>query len=230
MYCIIYTYIFYYIHIWLVRGHSHLQDYQRGQVCKLLQIYMYIYIYTHTSLIQRHSDLQNYQTLLRIETRPVTPFYCLPVSFIFRWFLHHFLWLLSHFPALSLYFSSIFTASSRFVPSIRSGFLHFPGDWSLSCLPAVSLYFPIHPLRGFSVCLVQRFFHYMVPTIFTSFLHGFLHHFLWFPAFSMYFSKSFTRLLHFPIVFAPFPLVVITFSCAFTLFFQHFYCIVIVCS
>ena len=37
----------------------------------------------------------------------------------------------------------------------------------------------------------------------------------------MYFSKSFTRLLHFPIVFAPFPLVVIAFSCTFTVFFQH---------
>ena len=39
--------------------------------------------------------------------------------------LHHFLWLLSHSPAFSLYYVSIFTASSRFVPSIRSGFLHF---------------------------------------------------------------------------------------------------------
>ena len=44
------------------------------------------------------------------------------------------------------------------------------------------------------------------------------------------FSKSFTRLLQFPIVFAPFPLVVIAFSCTFTVFFQHVYCIVIVCS
>ena len=92
----------------------------------------------------------------------------LPVSFIFRSFLHRFLSLLSHFPALSLYFSSMFTASSWFAPSIRSGFLHFPTIfhglflaftpfssvfqgilydflWSLSCFPAVSLYFPIHP-------------------------------------------------------------------------------------
>ena len=92
----------------------------------------------------------------------------LPVSFIFRSFLHHFLSLLSHFPALSLYFSSMFTVSSWFAPSIRSGFLHFPRDfswfvpsirsvfvrfqgilydflWSLSSFPAVSLYFPIHP-------------------------------------------------------------------------------------
>ena len=36
----------------------------------------------------------------------------LPVSFIFRSFLHHFLWLLLHFPALSLSFSNMFTASS----------------------------------------------------------------------------------------------------------------------
>ena len=36
----------------------------------------------------------------------------LPVSFIFRSFLHHFLWLLSHFLALSLSFSNMFTASS----------------------------------------------------------------------------------------------------------------------
>ena len=41
----------------------------------------------------------------------------------------------------------------------------------------------------------------------------------------MYFSKSFTRLLHFPTVFAPFPLVVIAFSCTFTVFFQHVYCL-----
>ena len=47
------------------------------------------------------------------------------------------------FSCTFIIFSCIFTASSRFVPSIRSGFLHFPGDflldflWSLSCLPAV---------------------------------------------------------------------------------------------
>ena len=89
----------------------------------------------------------------------------LPVSFIFRSFLCHFLSLLSHFPALSLYFSSMFTASSWFAPSSRSifqGIFHglflafapfssvFQGIlydflWSLSCFPAVSLYFPIHP-------------------------------------------------------------------------------------
>ena len=49
-------------------------------------------------------------------------------------------------------------------------------------------------------------------------------------AFVIYFSKSFTRLLHLPMVFAPFPLVVVTFSGTFTVFFQHFYCIVMVCS
>ena len=82
-------------------------------------------------------------------------------------------------------------------------------------------------------CVLSSFFYYMLPTIFTAFLYGFLYHFLSFPAFhafSIYFSKSSTRLLQFPIVFAPFPLVVIAFSCTFTVFFQHVYCIVIVCS
>ena len=95
--------------------------------------------------------------------------------------------------------------------------------------PTVSLYFPIHPLRGFSVCFVQHFlttcflpFSPLSSMGFCTISSGFLHF--------QCISKSFTRLLHFPIVFAPFPLVVITFSCAFTLFFQHFYCIVIVCS
>ena len=32
------------------------------------------------------------------------------------------------------------------------------------------------------------FFYYMFPIIFTSFLHRFLHHFLWFPAFSYLFN------------------------------------------
>ena len=62
----------------------------------------------------------------------------------------------------------------------------------------------------------------MLPTIFTAFLYCFLYHFLSFPAFhafSIYFSKSFTRLLQFPIVFAPFPLV----CCIFNIFFQAFY-------
>ena len=68
----------------------------------------------------------------------------LPVSFIFRSFLHHFLWLLSHFPALSLYFSSMFTVSSWFAPSIRSGFLHFPRDfpWFVPSIRSVFVRFP----------------------------------------------------------------------------------------
>ena len=53
---------------------------------------------------------------------------------------------------------------------------------------------------------------------------------LHFHPFSMYFSKGFTRLLHFPVAFAPFPLVVIKFSCTFTVFFHYVYCIVTVCS
>ena len=68
----------------------------------------------------------------------------LPVSFSFRSFLHHFLWLLSHFPALSRYFSSMFTASSWFAPSIRSGFLHFPRDfpWFVPSIRSVFVRFP----------------------------------------------------------------------------------------
>ena len=68
----------------------------------------------------------------------------LPVSFSFRSFLHHFLWLLSHFPALSLYSSSMFTASSWFAPSIRSGFLHFPRDfpWFVPSIRSVFVRFP----------------------------------------------------------------------------------------
>ena len=68
----------------------------------------------------------------------------LPVSFIFRSFLRHFLSLLSHFPALSLYFSSMFTASSWFVPSVRSGFLHFPRDfpWFVPSIRSVFVRFP----------------------------------------------------------------------------------------
>ena len=68
----------------------------------------------------------------------------LPDSFIFRSFLHHFLSLLSHFPALSLYFSSMFTASSWFAPSIRSGFPHFPRDfpWFVPSIRSVFVRFP----------------------------------------------------------------------------------------
>ena len=68
----------------------------------------------------------------------------LPDSFIFRSFLHHFLSLLSHFPAISLYFSIMFTASSWFAPSIRSGFLPFPRDfpWFVPSIRSVFVRFP----------------------------------------------------------------------------------------
>ena len=127
--------------------------------------------------------------------------YCPPVSFIFRWFLRGFLWLLSHFPTLSLYFFSIFTALSRFVPSIRSGFLHFPRDFArfplIVIMSSYSFIVCSNPSSSsvFNV-FCPAFFYYMFPTIFTSFLHGSLpisSGFLLFHAFSM----GFTRLLHF---------------------------------
>ena len=129
-------------------------------------------------------------------------------------FLHRFLWLLRAFP--SLY--AVFLILSQL-------FFHFAFS-TVSC--GCFLLF-----RGFSMCFVQHFF----STCFLPFSPlssmGFCTicaSFLRFHAFSTYFSKSFTRPVHFPIVFAPFPLVVITCSCTFTVFFQHFYCIVMVCS
>ena len=52
--------------------------------------------------------------------------------------------LLSHFPALSLSFSSMLTASSWFAPSIRSGFLHVPRDfpWFVPSIRSVFVRFP----------------------------------------------------------------------------------------
>ena len=181
----------------------------------------------------------------------------LPVSFSFRSFLHHFLWLLSHFPALSLYFSSMFTASS-FVPSSRSGFLHVPTDFAPFILVVITFSCQVVITFSFTV----SFQHFPMdfarfPLIVIMFSCSFYILFVGFQsihAFLIYFSKIFTRpspfctissgLLHFqcifprvlpvslifPIVFAPFPLVVIAFSCTFTVFFQHVYCIVIVCS
>ena len=130
-------------------------------------------------------------------------------------FLHRFLWLLQAFP--SLY--TVFLILSQLFFQFPLLFLPFPVVTFFSFV-------------GFH-CVLSSFFYYMLPTIFTAFLYGFLYHFLSLPAFhafSIYFSKSFTRLLQFPIVFAPFPLVVIAFSCTFIVFFQHVYCIVIVCS
>ena len=136
-----------------------------------------------------------------------------PVSSMFQQILHPLFWLLSHFPARllshfpSLYLSSIFSGFCTISSDCYHVFLQF-----------------LYPLRGFqSIHAFLIYFSKILPV-------SFLHHFLWFAAFSMYVSKSFTRLLHFPIVFAPFPLVVTAFSCTFTVFFQHVYCIIIVCS
>ena len=225
----------------MVRRHSHLQDYQRGQVCKLLQKNIY------TSLIQRHSHLQNYQTLLRIQTRPVTFFYCLPVSFIFRLFF-------APFPLVVITFSCTLTVK---FPTFSIGFCTISSDRY-----HVFLQF-LHPLRGFSVCFVQRFFFSCflpfsplssmgfctISSRFLIFMHFpcmfprvlpasfifrlFLHHFLWllshFPALSLYLSSIFTAssrfvpsirsdFLHFLRDFSRFPLIVIMFSYRFIVF------------
>ena len=168
------------------------------------------------------------------------------VSFSFRSFLHHFLWLLSHFPALSLYFSSMFTASSLFVPSSRSGFLHVPTDFAPFILVVITFSCQVVITFSFTV----SFQHFPVdfarfPLIVIMFSCSFYIPFVGFRsirAFLIHVSKIFTRLLFapfplvccifqcicprvlpvsliFPIVFAPFPLVVIAFSCTFTVFF-----------
>ena len=141
----------------------------------------------------------------------------LPVSFSFRSFLHHFLWLLSHFPALSQYFSSMFTASSQFVPSSRSGFLHVPTDFApfmvvitFSCQVVITFSFTVS-FQHFPVDFAR------FPLIVIMFSCSFYILFVGFQsihAFLIYFSKIFTRLL-----FAPFPLV----CCIFNVFFQEFY-------
>ena len=74
-----------------------------------------------------------------------------------------FLWLLSHFPALSLYFSSMFTASS-FVPSSRSGFLHVPTDFAPFILVVIT----------FSCRLLAHFPSLYLSSIFQWILHDFL--------------------------------------------------------
>ena len=131
----------------------------------------------------------------------------LPVSFSFQSFLHHFLWLLSHFPALSQYFSSMFTASSWFVPSSRSGFLHVPTDFAHFILVVITF-----SCQVVITCSFARF-----PLIVIMFSCSFYILFVGFQsihAFLIYFSKIITRLL-----FAPFPLV----CCIFNEFFQEFY-------
>ena len=116
----------------------------------------------------------------------------LPVSFISDGFCTIFLLLLSHFPALSLYFSSIFTASSWFVPSIRSSFLHFARFPLIVTMSSCSFIVFSNASSSwvFSV-FCPAFFCYMLPTILPSFLHGCLHHVLWFLAFSNIFNVCF---------------------------------------
>ena len=90
--------------------------------------------------------------------------FCTISSGCYRIFLHfHCL-----FPTCLLHRHSLFLAvtpvSSMFQQILHGLFLAF-FLWSLSCFPQVSLYFPIHPLRGFSICFVQHFF----TTCFLSF-------------------------------------------------------------
>ena len=69
------------------------------------------------------------------------------------------------------------------------------------------------------------FFFYMFPIIFTSFLHRFLHHFLWFPAFSYLFNININpRVL--PVSFI-FPFCTISSRCYHI--FLHFHCILPAC-
>ena len=133
-------------------------------------------------------------------------------------FLHHFLWLLSHFPALSLYFSSMLTASSQFVPSSRSGFLHVPTDFAPFILVVITFSCQVVITFSFTV----SFQHFPVdfarfPLIVIMFSCSFYILFVGFQSIHaclIYFSKIFARLL-----FAPFPLV----CCIFNIFFQEFY-------
>ena len=112
--------------------------------------------------------------------------FCTISSGCYRIFLHfHCL-----FPTCLLHRHSLFLAvtpvSSVFQQILHGLFLAFSSDHYHAFLK-FSLYFPIHPLRGFQY-VGPAFFYYMFPIIFTSFLHRFLHHFLWFPAFSYLFN------------------------------------------
>ena len=104
-------------------------------------------------------------------------------------------------------------------PAFSSGFCTISSD----CYH-VFLQF-LYPLRRFSVysCIFNLFFQDFYPSPFCTISSGLLH-------FQCIFPRVLPVSLIFPIVFAPFPLVVIAFSCTFTVFFQHVYCIVIVCS
>ena len=134
-----------------------------------------------------------------------------PVSSMFQQILHPLFWLLSHFlpGCYHIFLHCIF-------PAFSSGFCTISSD----CYH-IFLQF-LYPLQGFSIysCIFNLFFQDFYPSPFYT---------ISFTAFSIYFSKNFTRFLYFPIVFTSFPLVVIAFSCTFTVFFQHVYCIIIVC-
>ena len=151
--------------------------------------------------------------------------FCTISSGCYRIFLHfHCL-----FPTCLLHRHSLFLAvtpvSSMFQQILHGLFLAFSSD-RYHVLLKFHCIFQYILFVGFQyVC--PAFFYYMFPIIFTSFLHRFLHHFLWFPAFSYLFNININpRVLPvsliFPIVFAPFPLVVIAFSCTFTVFSNMF--------
>ena len=84
--------------------------------------------------------------------------------------------------AFLIYFSKIFTRL-LFAPSAFS--MYFSKSFTrLLHFPIVFAPFPLVVI-AFSCTFI---FYYMFPIIFTSFLHRFLHHFLWFPAFSYLFN------------------------------------------
>ena len=124
----------------------------------LSSIFYYMFPIIFTSFLHRflHHFLwfPAFSYLFNININPRV----LPVSFIFRSFLHHVLSLLSHFPALSLY---LFTVSSWFAPSIRSGLLHFPRDfpWFVPSIRSVFVRFPGDFVRFPLIVIVFLQFH-----------------------------------------------------------------------
>ena len=160
--------------------------------------------------------------------------FCTISSGCYRIFLHfHCL-----FPTCLLHRHSLFLAvtpvSSMFQQILHGLFLAFSSD-RYHVLLKFHCIFQYILFVGFQYVLSSIFF----TTCFLSFSPlssiGFLHHFLWFPAFSYLFNININpRVLPVSFIFrsffAPFPLVVITFSCTFTVFFQHVYCIVMVCA
>ena len=111
--------------------------------------------------------------------------------------------------------------------SCTVSFQHFPVDSARFPLIVIHVFLQfLYPLRGFSVysCIFNLFFQDFYPSPFCTISSGLLH-------FSMYFAKSFTRLLsfsdrflhHFLWLLSHFPALSLSFS-------NMFYCIVIVCS